>query len=191
MASTRNLNTCIFFLSVIFVTLVQQVPFSEGRKMKFVKEKGVMQTPNDVVDHHHPATLSSSIPDDFSPTNPGRSPGVGHKANNQKVQTLSSSTPDDFSPTNPGRSPGVGHSKHSADDLVSTNLGRSPGIGHKNIGISYRDNKQIMHNTPNSLYHPAPAHTLSSSPDDFKPTNPGRSPGVGHSLQTMKNKPNE
>lgn len=190
-SSTRYLNTCILILALIFVALQLVHGISEGRKMKFVKQKELMHTPNDVVVHRPTAaTLSSSTPYDFSPTNPGRSPGVGHKAkannNNKEVKTVSSSTPDDFSPTNPGRSPGVGHGKKqsAADDLVSTNLGRSPGIGHKNIGTNDQDSL-------NSLHHPAPDHTLSSSPDDFKPTNPGRSPGVGHSIQTMRNKPNQ
>ncbi|XVF17717.1 hypothetical protein REPUB_Repub10bG0147700 [Reevesia pubescens] len=62
--------------------------------------------------------------DDFRPTTPGNSPGVGHSFAEdeedveQKPGSISSSngmhsiagTKEDFRPTNPGHSPGVGHS---------------------------------------------------------------------------------
>lgn len=56
-------------------------------------------------DHDHHFTVGYT--DDFGPTSPGNSPGIGHKMkeNEENVEVYK----DDFKPTTPGHSPGVGH----------------------------------------------------------------------------------
>ncbi|CAF2073739.1 hypothetical protein Bca4012_088886 [Brassica carinata] len=89
------------------------------------------------------------VTDDFAPTAPGNSPGVGHKKAHANVKGfkddfkpkegkmfekmndqyhLKTGTTDDFAPTSPGNSPGMGHKK--GDDFKPTTPGHSPGIGH-------------------------------------------------------------
>ncbi|GAB4847002.1 hypothetical protein Ancab_026014 [Ancistrocladus abbreviatus] len=98
--------------------------------------------------------------DDFQPTAPGKSPGVGHRLEEGRAGTkVFIGSPDvkwtdDFRPTTPGESPGVGH----------------PLVRH-------------MENTaPN---HPSEehevGHPLAGYVDDYQPTMPGRSSGVGES----------
>ncbi|CAL5367015.1 unnamed protein product [Camellia sinensis] len=61
--------------------------------------------------------------DDFRPTTPGNSPGVGHlfsgqkedaptnsKSNGTGISHSAADNTDDFRPTQPGHSPGIGHS---------------------------------------------------------------------------------
>ncbi|CAA2961206.1 precursor of CEP9-like [Olea europaea var. sylvestris] len=45
---------------------------------------------------------------DFRPTSPGKSPGIGHSFPAQKDNVAGKT--DDFRPTGPGHSPGIGHS---------------------------------------------------------------------------------
>ncbi|ESQ45473.1 hypothetical protein EUTSA_v10010927mg [Eutrema salsugineum] len=93
--------------------------------------------------------FKTGFTDDFAPTTPGNSPGVGHKKGNADVKGLKddfdstedrqllkmdgqdhfkTGTTDDFAPTSPGNSPGMGHKKK--DDFKPTTPGHSPGIGH-------------------------------------------------------------
>lgn len=59
-------------------------------------------------------SLEASHSNDFRPTTPGSSPGIGHSFTGQKDdmprKVFSTGNPDDFRPTGPGHSPGIGHS---------------------------------------------------------------------------------
>ncbi|GAB4848954.1 hypothetical protein Ancab_003768 [Ancistrocladus abbreviatus] len=97
--------------------------------------------------------------DDFRPTAPGNSPGVGHRLEAGKADTKAFvESPDlkwidDFRHTTPSDSPGVGHPFVSGTNNIAPNHPREDhGVGH-----------------PLARYR-----------DDSRPTMPGRSPGVGH-----------
>ncbi|KDP31906.1 hypothetical protein JCGZ_12367 [Jatropha curcas] len=141
-------------------------------------------------------TTMASTTNDFRPTSPGYSPGVGHpkkidassnvehsvtgfKANiavggtdnlhqNKLTGTTIASTTNDFRPTSPGYSPGVGHPK-KVD--ASSNVEHSVTGFKANIAVGGTDN---LHQ--NKLTGTATASTT----NDFRPTAPGYSPGVGH-----------
>ncbi|CAI9766831.1 unnamed protein product [Fraxinus pennsylvanica] len=107
----------------IFVLLLAaigclEIAFSEGRQLNtFKKQKQIfLQNKGD-----YEFSLSSTSDEaynyvnDFRPTNPGHSPGIGHRfeAENYVAQPKtwpSGKNTDDFRPTKPGPSPGVGHS---------------------------------------------------------------------------------
>ncbi|KAG6775848.1 hypothetical protein POTOM_019347 [Populus tomentosa] len=108
----------------------------------------------------HPAVPSfgnsaAVYKDDFRPTPPGVSPGVGHpktigtKSNNEHSLT---DFKDDFQPTTPGHSPGIGHALDNDDD----------------------DNEEVSPTAPGS--------SVERSGTAFKPTKPGHSPGIGHTF---------
>lgn len=191
--------------------------------------------------------------DEFVPTSPGNSPGMGHKKGNADVEGLQddfkpkegrkvhktigqdhfkTGVTDDFAPTTPGNSPGIGHKKGHAnvkdnfkstqgrmlqktkgqyhfktgltDDFAPTSPGHSPGMGHKKMNANVeglKDNfapteEREMPKTDGQYYFKtgttddfAPT-TPGNSPgmghkkgDDFKPTTPGHSPGVGHAVK--------
>ncbi|KAL8117607.1 hypothetical protein AgCh_015473 [Apium graveolens] len=149
----------------------------EGRQLKLTKRQVGS------------STIAEPI-NDFRPTTPGNSPGVGHSyaehsvvvqpnaagddmkllkkeskkefTRKQKVSTVENSI-DGFRPTAPGNSPGVGHSYTNNDVKVQQKgVGIGPGVSHSDAG----------------------------STDDFKPTQPGHSPGVDHSFVEKNTEPN-
>lgn len=169
---------------------------AEGRQLKPTKRQVGVQTVSSTKDKLPPSTRSmesSTIAEpinDFRPTTPGNSPGVGHSyaehsvviqpneagddmklprkeskqdfTSKQKVSTVANSI-DGFRPTAPGNSPGVGHSYSNNDVKVQQKgVGIGPGVGHSDAG----------------------------STNDFKPTQPGHSPGVGHSFVDKNTEPN-
>ncbi|CAI0554064.1 unnamed protein product [Linum tenue] len=118
--------------------------------------------------------------DDFRPTAPGYSPGVGHSVGLQNRGE--SYNNDDFRPTAPGFSPGVGHAELTDDsvdafrpreteDFKPTQPGHSPGVGHAAVFTSSKRNDDGESSTT------APP---SQQKNDFRPTQPGHSPGIGH-----------
>lgn len=170
---------------------------AEGRQIKPMKGHVGVQTVLSTNDKFPPpsttgtesATVAEPI-NDFRPTTPGNSPGVGHSyaehrgvvqpneagdamtllgketkqesPRKQKVSTVANSI-DGFRPTAPGNSPGVGHFYTKNDVKVqSKGVGIRPDVGHSNAG----------------------------SNEDFKPTQPGHSPGVGHSFKDKNTEPN-
>lgn len=171
---------------------------AEGRQLKPMKRQVGVPTVSSTKDKFPPPSTrsmeSSTVAEpieDFRPTTPGNSPGVGHSypehsvviqtnkagdvmklltntkeskqefASKQKVSTVQNSI-DGFRPTAPGNSPGVGHSYTNNDLKVQQKgVGIGPGVGHSDAG----------------------------STDDFKPTQPGHSPGVGHSLVDKTTEP--
>lgn len=170
---------------------------AEGRQLKPMKRQAGVQTVSSTKDKIPPPSTrsmeSSTVAepvDDFRPTTPGNSPGVGHSyaehsavvqpneagdvmkllnkeskqefTSEQKVSTVENSI-DGFRPTAPGNSPGVGHSYTKNDVKVQQ---KGSGIGS---GVS---------------------HSVAGSTDDFKPTQPGHSPGVGHSFVNKNTEPN-
>ncbi|XP_010412699.1 PREDICTED: uncharacterized protein LOC104699044 [Camelina sativa] len=106
--------------------------------------------------------------DDFAPTSPGHSPGVGHKKGNANVEKFK----DDFKPTEGTN--GQNHFKTgSTDDFAPTSPGNSPGIGHKRGNGNVKGSKDDLAPTEER-------HFKTGTTDDFAPTSPGNSPGMGH-----------
>lgn len=72
-------------------------------KIQFTEARQLRKTDGQDHDHH----FTAGYTDDFGPTSPGNSPGIGHKMKetNESVEGFK----DDFKPTTPGHSPGVGH----------------------------------------------------------------------------------
>ncbi|CAL1408701.1 unnamed protein product [Linum trigynum] len=127
--------------------------------------------------------------DDFRPTAPGFSPGVGHSVGLQNrggdektgevIMAAESYNSDDFRPTAPGFSPGVGHAvltDDSVDAFRPTKPGQSPGVGH----ASELENRGVKNR----------GYSVSGETEDFKPTQPGHSPGVGHAAVFTSSKRN-
>lgn len=97
--------------------------------------------------------------EDFRPTTPGDSPGVGHKEEST----------DEFLPHPPGSRPGApNNSPPNVDNFRPTTPGNSPGVGHHSHVEDIGEREQESRSR------------TESDTDDFKPTNPGHSPGVGH-----------
>ncbi|GLU19993.1 hypothetical protein SLE2022_362120 [Rubroshorea leprosula] len=118
--------------------------------------------------------------EDFRPTNPGDSPGVGHPLEQDKKdghEIVGIKHPVIGLPAD---GPGVGHyladkeqQSPSIDDFRPTTPGSSPGTGHYSHVQDKEENEQK-----------SVSHSFSDTDtdtDDFKHTNPGHSPGVGHS----------
>ncbi|KAF7136051.1 hypothetical protein RHSIM_Rhsim08G0102000 [Rhododendron simsii] len=136
MASSQPTFVCAMLLILI---ACNGTLFTEGRKLN---SKGFEEP-------------VEAYKDDFRPTTPGSSPGVGHS------QTLGSDESvaeyeDDFRPTTPGSSPGVGHSFETKKDDVQSDT------QSKGTGVS---------------------HSMGGNENDFRPTGPGHSPGVGHAFK--------
>ena len=153
----------------------------------------------------HPAVPSfgnsaAVYKDDFRPTTPGVSPGVGHPktiGTNSNNEHSLADFKDDFQPTTPGHSPGAGHALANDDDneevspkapgssiersgtaFKPTTPGHSPGIGHL---FSENDSEDIDPKAPD---------TSSSSGDSVtasKPKTTGNSRGISHKLSADKN----
>lgn len=100
-------------------------------------------------------TVEAYNKDDFRPTTPGSSPGVGHYAQTLGFDESVAGYKDDFRPTTPGSSPGVGHSFATKEDDVQSDT--------KIKGTSV-------------------SHSMEGNENDFRPTGPGHSPGVGHAF---------
>ncbi|XP_010464835.1 PREDICTED: uncharacterized protein LOC104762884 [Camelina sativa] len=82
-------------LSILFVsTIYYNIQFTDARQLRKTD------------DHDHHFTVGHT--EDFAPTSPGNSPGIGHKMKEDKENV--ERFKDDFKPTTPGHSPGVGHS---------------------------------------------------------------------------------
>ncbi|KAL3833356.1 hypothetical protein ACJIZ3_008092 [Penstemon smallii] len=89
----------------------EQTPVSHKNDLQVIGEKQIF--PPKIPTQNHEFS-SSEVSDDFRPTTPGTSPGIGHSFNDsmkQKAQDFTSVTgnTDDFRPTGPGHSPGIGH----------------------------------------------------------------------------------
>ncbi|CAI0429933.1 unnamed protein product [Linum tenue] len=116
---------------------------------------------------------------DFRPTAPGFSPGVGHEVGLQNRAAFGDETGeliatkiynnDGFRPTTPGFSPGAGHAAltDDVDAFRPTKPGQSPGVGH----AAELESSDVVDNK---------GYSVSGEAQDFKPTQPGHSPGVGH-----------
>ncbi|KAJ6288629.1 hypothetical protein OIU76_024585 [Salix suchowensis] len=140
----------------------------------------------------------NAFKDDFEPTTPGHSPGVGHihedkdqddsedvdpKAPNSGSSTGRAGAA--FKPTKPGHSPGVGHmSSVDQSDKIDQNPsniehsittpGHSPGFGHILAGQDQDDSEDVDPKATGS------GSTIGRAGATFKPTKPGHSPGVVH-----------
>ncbi|CAA0412543.1 Precursor of CEP6 [Arabidopsis thaliana] len=84
-------------LSILFIsTVFYEIQFTEARQLRKTDDQ-------DHDDHH----FTVGYTDDFGPTSPGNSPGIGHKM--KENEENAEGYKDDFEPTTPGHSPGVGH----------------------------------------------------------------------------------
>uniref|UniRef100_A0A6N2M3I6 Uncharacterized protein n=1 Tax=Salix viminalis TaxID=40686 RepID=A0A6N2M3I6_SALVM len=139
----------------------------------------------------------SAFKDDFEPTTPGHSPGVGHihadedQEDNEDVDPKAPSSGSStgragaaFKPTKPGHSPGVGHmSSVDQSDKIDPNPsnyehsittpGHSPGFGHILAGQDQDDSED-------DAKEPGSESSIGRDGAAFKPTTPGHSPGVSH-----------
>lgn len=82
--------------TILFISMVcYKIPYTEARQLR----------ETDSADRDHHFTAGST--DDFGPTYPGNSPGIGHKLkeNNEIVDAFK----DDFKPMTPGHSLGSGY----------------------------------------------------------------------------------
>ncbi|KAJ6419910.1 hypothetical protein OIU84_029934 [Salix udensis] len=140
----------------------------------------------------------NAFKDDFEPTTPGHSPGVGHihadkdQDDNEDVDPKAPSSGSSteragaaFKPTKPGHSRGVGHmSSVDQSDKIDPNPsniehsittpGQSPGFGHILAGQDQDDSEDVDPKAPSS------GSSTGRAGAAFKPTKPGHSPGVGH-----------
>ncbi|CAN8254786.1 unnamed protein product [Cochlearia groenlandica] len=130
--------------------------------------------------------------DDFAPTNPGNSPGVGHRKGHANVK-------DDFKHTQRKMEKNVkGSLEHkeekkihktngqdqyfltrSKDDFAPTYPGNSPGVGHRKGYVNGEGFKDALEHKEERKMN-GQDHFINGSTDDFAPTSPGNSPGVGH-----------
>ncbi|CAG7865102.1 precursor of CEP9 [Brassica rapa] len=148
--------------------------------------------------------FKTGVTDDFAPTSPGNSPGIGHKKGHANVKGVEDNfkptegrmlqktngqshfktgLTDDFAPTSPGHSPGMGHKKGSAnieglkdnfEPTVERKSTKKDGQDHFKTGTT----EDFAPTTPGNS--PGMGHKKG---DDFKPTTPGHSPGVGHAVE--------
>ncbi|XP_065876250.1 precursor of CEP9 [Euphorbia lathyris] len=185
-----------YFIFLLSIVIFLQFQFTEARPIKFANKKEMEKKKNgDSLKLHQTSfsgDLSDASTDDFRPTSPGYSPGVGHP---KAVSTTSQSdhihhtivgkeeesSTDDFRPTEPGYSPGVGHPMEVSekDDHRPTQPGHSPGAGHpKEVKVSTDGFRPT-----GPGYSPGVGHrkeVVIGATDDYRPTQPGHSPGVGH-----------
>ncbi|KAH1113469.1 hypothetical protein J1N35_006847 [Gossypium stocksii] len=108
--------------------------------------------------------------EDFRPTTPGNSPGVGHSFPEDD---------EDIADRKPGSFSLQGNSKQSIardeDGLRPTTPGNSPGAGH-----SFEDNDEDVEKKPSSI----------SKQGNGKHSIAGHSPGVGHAYPNQHSEPN-
>ncbi|KAL2504841.1 hypothetical protein Adt_20462 [Abeliophyllum distichum] len=90
MAYIKHICSCVFLIACLLILIL----CSEGRQLKVFQKEG-----------NKFGSYDATNINDFRPTAPGNSPGIGH-IQQKKV----SGNKDDFRPTGPGHSPGVGHS---------------------------------------------------------------------------------
>lgn len=169
-----DLFTSIVTAIVILMVFDQTPATTEARKMR--KTDG---------ENHYKAGST----DDFAPTLPGNSPGVGHRKGNAEgfqddfkpTEGRRLQKTNDFAPTTPGNSPGIGHKKGNGDDFERT----------QERGLQKKDGQKYFKNGSTNDFAPT---NPGNSPgighkkgDDFAPTTPGHSPGVGHAV--MNNDP--
>ncbi|WCJ31099.1 hypothetical protein M5689_012613 [Euphorbia peplus] len=208
----------IFVLAIVFYLELLQFQSISARPVKFVSKKGLeKKRNNDSFKLHQTMKREQMLPpvaqtgftsrlsdkDDFRPTSPGYSPGVGHPkavfANSQSdhidhsiARKEEESSTDDFRPTEPGYSPGVGHPMEVAtssnkDRYRPTQPGHSPGTAHPKEESSTDDFRPTAPGFSPGVGHRKEVVTVagvendfSGTKDDYRPTQPGHSPGVGH-----------
>lgn len=123
MARIKFTSACVLFLLLIFCN---EVLLSEGRHLKLQKKgkecrKCLMHEKKDLVNktlkgdghelsgvHYYHTSVVIDV-NNFRPTAPGGSPGIGHSEVDQ-YHTSAEINVDNFRPTMPGHSPGIGHS---------------------------------------------------------------------------------
>ncbi|KAK8652984.1 hypothetical protein V6N13_127005 [Hibiscus sabdariffa] len=158
---------------VVFLLIASRSVLSvEGRLLKSVSRTGSKQA---VPQPPPTPTKTSGFGDsvegyreDFRPTTPGNSPGVGHSFVEDVEQKPGSvngkhsiaGAKDDFRPTTPGNSPGAGHSFQEDDEDIE----RKPG------SISKQGNGK---------------HSIAGAKADFRPTSHG-----AHANGSQNSEPN-
>ncbi|KAK3222445.1 hypothetical protein Dsin_009470 [Dipteronia sinensis] len=133
MAEIRSMYKRLILVAVLVAC--HAILSAEGRQIKSINKKetankqGSSNSINSKKEIFPPPTVSfgdseANSKDDFRPTTPGISPGVGHSFaqdqqnvesklvavnSNKKAGHFMTGDKDDFRPTTPGHSPGVGH----------------------------------------------------------------------------------
>ncbi|KAF2283697.1 hypothetical protein GH714_014076 [Hevea brasiliensis] len=140
------------------------------------------QSKKTIGSQHFPnSAFGNSAPskDDFRPTSPGYSPGVGHpkEITTSSVELSVEELKDDYGPTKPaGPNPEVGHTTN----LHQSKFGKinSSQPTHSSHVPQSMAEKEEMSSSPVT-----PIRFGASAADGFRPTTPGsHSPGVGHPL---------
>jgi len=214
MANFQAMYKCIILLALVACHGVFVI---EGRKMKSTKQKKEISTP--MIPNYSFSFSGSNVvhKDDFRPTTPGNSPGVGHSfpLDDQadiEPKALSKRTTDvrhsltGFKngrrpPTAPGHSPGVGHSFPLLEEDVEES--KSPEVSHSVTGFidAHRPTAPghspgVGHSFPfleedvEESKSPEISHSVTGFIDAHRPTAPGHSLGVGHVLQNKNTEPN-
>ena len=117
MAKLQTICYCAFLLAVI---ACHETLFTEGRDLKSKKEAS---PPVETTQNLGFSSSAAVFKDDFRPTTPGNSPGVGH--------SFAGHYDTDTKPKALENAPGVGHSvAGNTDDFRPTMPGHSPGVGH-------------------------------------------------------------
>ncbi|CAI9780768.1 unnamed protein product [Fraxinus pennsylvanica] len=117
MAYIQQIYILVLLLAVITFL---EIAFTEGRQLNAFKKHREIFPPNK--SNYESSFISTNSDEtynyvnDFRPTNPGNSPGIGHnfEAENDVVEPktpppASGKNTDVFRPTTPGHSPGFGH----------------------------------------------------------------------------------
>ncbi|KAL5754880.1 hypothetical protein ACOSP7_023100 [Xanthoceras sorbifolium] len=234
MAEILSMYKCLILVALIACNAILS---TEGRQMKFMNKKEANSAMGKKSEHQGssssihsiqtiegkkqifpPPTMSlgdskASYKDDFRPTTPGISPGVGHSFAHQpnaesklvsdKAGHFVTGAKDDFRPTAPGISPGVGHSfaqhQSNAESQLVYDKARHFVTGAKDdfrptapghspgVGHSFA---QHQTNAESKLVSDKAGYSVTEAKDNFRPTTPGHSPGVGHAFGNKNAEPN-
>lgn len=179
MAKIRAFSRSVVFLLAFIACL--QILFTEARPIKSMNKQGrdnninVHQSKNTNDSQQIPRTAfadSEASMDDFRPTSPGFSPGVGHpqEITNSNVELSVEEFKDDHRPTKlsaAGPNPEVGH----ATKLHQSKSGKSSKSSQP---------KPSSHFSQSESGNDEISSTGVPAVNDFRPTPPGHSPGLGH-----------
>ncbi|KAJ4714916.1 Precursor of CEP9 [Melia azedarach] len=129
MAKIQSINKCVILLSLVIACYA--ILSTEGRQLKQTNKKEATAAKASSTEGKKKILppigyddSTTAFKDDFRPTTPGNSPGVGHSFAQEEADVESNVVADhsvstaghsvtgfkdDFRPTAPGHSPGVGH----------------------------------------------------------------------------------
>ncbi|KAF5752915.1 hypothetical protein HS088_TW01G00833 [Tripterygium wilfordii] len=173
---------CVIVLAIL---ASREILVCEGRPIKSTKLGSSHGAGHEEEGASH-NSVAGLAKEDFRPTGPRHSPGVGHHS----LQLDDEENVSDFRPTEAGHSPGLGHSRTfvtggAENDFRPTGPGHSPGVGHRSLQLDDEENVSDLRPTEAGLGH-SRAFVTGGAENDFRPTGPGHSPGVGHKVEQEK-----